>query len=159
MAKSTDSVLADWNKLAALSEADRTAQMVERFTQIHALDAGARRDSLGSIILGEDDLSNDELAEFSKSRLLAWLSMDKETAKQVAGEFQAAMDVAPGKVAMKHATIDQTVSLHFDHDQVTLLAYLDPKIFRSMPGVGSVETDEPETPVAEEAPPPWWKFW
>ena len=159
MAKSTDSGSADWNTLAALSEEDRTAQMAERFAQIHALDAGARSESLGSIIGGEVELSDEEMAGLSKSRLLAWLAMDKDMAKQVAEEFQTAMDGAPGKVAMKHATIDQTVSLHFDHEQVTLLAELDPKIFASMPGVGSVDTDEPAAPVAEEAPPPWWKFW
>ena len=122
-------------------------------------DAGARHESLGSIIGGEVELSDEEMAGLSKSRLLAWLSMDKDMAKQVAEEFQTAMDGAPGKVAMKHATIDQTVSLHFNHEQVTLLAELDPKIFASMPGVGSVDTDEPAAPVAEEAPPPWWKFW
>ena len=158
MAKSTDSGSADWNKLAALSEGDQTAQMVERFTHIQGLDAEARSESLGSIIRGELELSDEEMAELSRSRLLAWLSMDKDMAKSSAEEFQTAMDGAPGMIAMKHATIDQTVSLHFDREQVTLLAELDPKIFASMPGVGSIDTDEPAAP-ADEDPPPWWKFW
>jgi hypothetical protein len=101
---------------------------------------------------GEIELSDDAMVDLSESRLLAWLTMDKAMATQVAEEFQTAMDSVPGKIAMKHATIDQTVSLHFDGDQLTLLAELDPKIFRSMPGV-VVESTEPVTPAAPESSP------
>jgi hypothetical protein len=157
MAKSTDSNSTDWASLAGLTEGDRTAKMAERFTEIHALEESVRSEQLGSIIRGETELSDDAMADLSKSRLLAWLSMDKAMATQVAEEFQTAMDGMPGKIAMKHATMGQTVSLHFDSAQLTQLAELDPKIFRSMPGV-AVESTEPVTPAATDTAP-WWKFW
>jgi hypothetical protein len=157
MAKSTDSSSADWGKLVALPEEERTASMADLFIEIHSLDEGTRESRLDTIIRGEHELSDDLMASLSRSRLLAWLSMDKAMATQVAEEFQTAMDGMPGKIAMKHATMDQTVSLHFDSDQVTLLAELDPKIFRSMPGV-AIKSTEPEAPAAPESSP-WWKFW
>jgi hypothetical protein len=157
MAKSTDSSLTDWASLAELTEEDRTAKMAEQITEIHSLQDGERGDRLGAIIRGETELSDEAMADLSRSRLLAWLTMDKAMATQVAEEFQTAMDGVPGKIAMKHATIDQTVSLHFSSDQLTLLAELDPKIFRSMPGV-AVESAEDEAPAAAESSP-FWKFW
>ncbi len=59
----------------------------------------------------------------------------------------------PGRVAIKHASMDQTASLHFDSDHLTLLAELESKIFRSMSGVGAVVSEETEKPVAAEASP------
>ncbi len=49
--------------------------------------------------------------------------------------------------------MDQTASLHFDSDHLTLLAELESKIFRSMSGVGAVVSEETEKPVAAEASP------
>ena len=131
--------------------------MAELFTEILSLGEAERASRLDTIIREENELPDDEMANLSKARLLAWLSMDKDVAKQVAEEFQAVMDRMPGKIAMKHATMDQTVSLRFDSDQVTLLAEMDPKIFRSMPGV-AIESAATQAPAAPESSP-WWKFW
>ncbi len=88
MAKSTESGSGDWPKLAAAAEGDRTVQMAERFTEIHSLEEGVRADRMRSIIREETELSDDDMTELSKFRLLAWLSMDKTMAKQVVEDFK-----------------------------------------------------------------------
>lgn len=158
MAKTTDAGSTDWAKMTQLSEEERIAEMSERFIAIHSLSPDKRVTELETFIRGMDSLPGADMAELSKSKLKAWLSMDKSMAKQAAEEFQEAMDTMPGNIAMKHATMDQTVSLHFSHDEVTLLAEMDPKVFRSMPGVAKTTAAEDIETVPSEADP-WWKFW
>ncbi len=159
MTESTDAAPIDVKKLVELSEEEKTAKMAELFTNMLSDTEVDRKAKMTVIITEEFDMGDKVMAEMSKARLNSWLAMDKGKAKQIAGDFQAVIDGMPGKIAMRHAIMDQTVSMNYDTAQLTLLAEMDPKVFRSMPGVAlPAEADAGDSLVVEESVP-WWKFW
>src|SRR2546428_13441113 len=90
-----------WAALADLPEQERQSAIQRRYDELLPLSEDGRRARMLAMAKGEYSLSPDKLRAFTKSRLLAWLAMDLDSAKKIAASYDAVMLQMPGPAAMQ----------------------------------------------------------
>jgi hypothetical protein len=158
---------ARWGALSGESGATQIAGMRAILDEVVALPDEARVDAIEAMVAAEYALEASVLHSFTTSRLRAWLAMsanDMEAAKKVVNGYDTAFERLPGAMAMRRATIVQTVArVEMTPEEVTGLFALIPSIVQQVPrAVPSSMSTPAGGAVAAMAPAkkkPAWKFW
>lgn len=162
----SNSVVADttWSNLAALDEEARRAAMTERFRRLASTEETERLRELEAMVRAEYALPEAELHRFTLSRLRAWLQLheqDRGQASALARAYDAVFQRVPGELAMRRATVVQTVArTELTPEELTALDEMAPTLMQSVAHRPGGTTDLRARTEADTAPrKPRWKFW
>ncbi len=156
MTSSTPSNISEWVALASATEEVRATEMKRRYGELAGLSEEERVKQLTEMAREEYEMPEENLHEFTRTRLLVWIGMDVEQVKKVAHSYDTALQALPGTLAMRRVGSVQTVARNFTADQIDHLHAVIPSIVREMPRVvvSSLATDQ----LADKKKA-WWKFW
>ena len=163
---------ATWSTLSETEPAARIGEMRQRFEVLADLDEVARGQQVEAMIYAEYALDDDQLITFTESRLRAWMAMagdNLERTQSVATVYEQAFERVPGAIAMKRATLVQTVArVALTPEDIDVLYELIPKLVVNVPRASqeAMELDLSASRKAEasasnerETGKPWWKVW
>jgi hypothetical protein len=162
-----------WAGFAELDEEARSREMERRFKEVLALPEGDRFPHLRGMILAEYALEPETLHSFTRSRLRAWVSMAREdlaSAHGVARGYDKVFDSLPAEMAMRRASIVQTVARQdLNAEEIAYLFDVIPSLVRHLPRTPkTLEDGRTPMPAARmataggagpTAAKPWWRFW
>ena len=158
-----------WSELSTLDPEARIAAMRERFARLAVADAAERDRESEAMVLAEYTLEDEQLHAFTVSRLRSWMALSGDNLEQaqiVSGAYDAAFQRVPGGIAMRRATIVQTVAREeFGPADIDILYELIPRLVGHVPrasqeGVERVaEVERAAVEARRAGRKPWWKFW
>lgn len=126
-----------WAGLAALSDAERRAQMRPILEEVLALEEGERSSTVEAMVAAEYALDDAELRPFTASRLRTWLAIAEDNmdgAVALARGYDGAFERLGGAMAFRRSTTVQAVARHeLTSDEVKGLFDLIPSIVRQVP--------------------------
>ncbi len=159
-----------WSALSDAEPSARISEMRQRFDALAGLDEAAREQQAESMIRAEYALEDEKLADFTESRLRAWLSLaadNLQVAQDVANAYNTAFERVPGAIAMRRAALVHTVARdRLTPEDMDVLYELVPRLVANVPRA-SQEAVEHAAELARKArgepvvrrAKPWWKFW
>ena len=159
-----------WSALSDAEPSARISEMRQRFDALAGLDQAAREQQAESMIRAEYALEDEKLADFTESRLRAWLSLaadNLQVAQDVANAYNTAFERVPGAIAMRRAALVHTVARdRLTPEDMDVLYELVPRLVANVPRA-SQEAVEHAAELARKArgepvvrrAKPWWKFW
>ena len=159
-----------WSALSDAEPSARISGMRQRFDALGGLDQPEREQQAESMILAEYALEDEQLADFTESRLRAWLSLaadNLQEAQDVANAYNKAFERVPGAIAMRRAALVHTVARdRLTPEDMDVLFELIPRLVANVPRA-SQEAVEHAAELARRAArdpvarrrKPWWKFW
>ena len=163
---------ATWSMLSETEPAARIGEMRQRFEALADLDQAARQQQAEAMIYAEYALGDDQLQGFTESRLRAWIAMaadNLERTQSVVNVYEQVFDRVPGGIAMKRATVVQTVArVALTPEDIDVLYELIPKLVVNVPRASQeaieLALDASRKATASEAKErasrkPWWKVW
>ena len=126
-----------WSDLSTLDPEARIAAMRERFDRLAGADAAERDRESEAMILAEYTLEDEQLHAFTASRLRSWMALsgdNLEQARIVSGAYDMAFQRVPGEMAMRRATIVQTLAREeFGPEDIDVLYELIPRLVGHVP--------------------------
>ena len=159
-----------WSALSDAEPAARISGMRQRFDALAGFDQAAREEQAEAMIRAEYALEDQQLADFTESRLRSWLSLAADNlqgAQDVANAYNKAFERVPGAIAMRRAALVHTVARdRLTPDDMDVLFELIPRLVANVPRA-SQEAVEHAAELARKAAgepvarrrKPWWKFW
>ena len=160
---------AAWSELDELEGDAQIAAMKERFEALASVQAAERDRQMQSMIVAEYTLGVERLPKFTINRLRAWMGIASENLEQaqlIAGAYDGAFERVPGEIAMRRATLVQTVAREsFSGDDLDVLYELIPNLVGHLPRTSqdalNRAADVERAAAAEQRSTrkPWWKFW
>ena len=93
-----------WSALSDEEPAARISGMRQRFDAMAGLDQATREQQAEAMIRAEYALEDEQLADFTESRLRSWLSLAADNlpeAQDVASAYNMAFERVPGGIAMR----------------------------------------------------------
>lgn len=153
-----------WSNLVTLEEEPRQRAMAERFRHLAATEETERLRELEAMVRAEYTLPDTELHAFTRSRLRAWIELrahDRGQASALARAYDAVFQRVPGEIAMKRATVVQTVArTELNDDELAALDEMVPTLLQSVAHrQGGATTDLRARDAAGTSKKPRWKFW
>ena len=161
-----------WSDLAAQTAADRLPLMIERCREVAALPDPERLDQIEGMVRAEYALDDPLLADFTTSRLRAWLAVESQAsggAETLARGYDAVFNRLPAAMALRRASMVQRIARNvLTPEEVDRLFVLIPSIVQHVPRAGispvSQSRRAPRIPAVATATVgggsrPWWKFW
>ncbi len=150
----------EWAALAALAPDECVTRMAAHCRTVAALEEGPRVEALGAMVRAEYALPLDQLPNFTRSRLRAWIAIDRDDhdmATRLARGYDTVFQSLSAEIAMRRASVVQGVARHeLDADEVQTLFALIPSIVQQVPRVKQDSlTSEQRAPTSR----PWWRFW
>ena len=158
-----------WSELIGSEPDARVTEMRRRFESLADLGEADREQRSESMIRAEYALDDEPLADFTESRLRAWMAVAGDNlarARDVANAYEKAFERVPGGMAMHHAALVQTVARdRFTPEDIDVLYELVPRHVENVPrasqeavehGVGTARLT---ASAASSESKPWWKFW
>jgi hypothetical protein len=166
MTMSTGDAGERWAALASESPEARVEPMCAVLREVIALPADQQAAPLEAMVRAEYALDDAALHSFTSSRLRALIKMageNMEGLRVLSHSWDRVFDRMPASVAMRRATIVQTVARsEMSPQEVSVLFELIPSIVQQIPRTPTGMTTPAERAAAAAAPPPrkpWWKFW
>ncbi len=159
-----------WSALSDSEASARVSEMQQRFDALAALDQAAREQQAEAMIRAEYALEDEQLADFTESRLRSWLSLSADNLEAAQGAAQAyntAFERVPGAIAMRRAALVHTVARdRLTPEDMDVLYELIPRLVANVPRA-SQEAVEHAAELARKAAgepvvrasKPWWKIW
>jgi hypothetical protein len=170
-----------WSAMTSLSADERERRMTDILREVAGMPESERVDRLEGLVRAEYELDDQTLRPFTATRLRALLAINREdhdAANNLARGWDTVFDRLPGGLAMRRATVVQTVARkELSADEVGELFELVPSLVRSVPRAKTeamhierkgkaLQRDEANTARMEIAAAggdasvrPWWKFW
>jgi hypothetical protein len=156
-----------WGALSEQSGDAQISGMRSILDEVVALPDEARGQTIEAMVKAEYALDNAALHSFTASRLRAWLAMsseDMDAAKKVVNGYDSSFERLPGEMAMRRATIVQTVArAEMTPEEVSGLFELIPSIVRQVPRSAPSPKYVPAGSSGGASAPakkkPAWKFW
>lgn len=143
----------EWGRLIDLSPGDRESRMVQRYRAVAGLPDAERDQQLLGMVQAEYALADDKLRDFTRSRLKAWQALEEQVAHRIVKSYDAAMLKMPGKDAMRHVAVVQTVAREMSVEDVKRLGALIPAILAGIPVITGFNRAEPSASQQVAAPP------
>jgi hypothetical protein len=152
-----------WSNLAALDEEGRRTAMTERFRRLASEDEASRLRELEAMVRAEYALPEQELHAFTLSRLRAWIELEEHDPGQamaIAGAYDKVFDRLPANLAMRRASVVQTVArMELTAEEMQHLDLMESRVLASVPhrsGEGAIRQRVAGDTARQK---PWWKFW
>ena len=150
-----------WADLSRLETSQREAQMNARYEQLVQMEEPERASAMKAMAEAEYALQDDQLRQFTLSRMRTLLQLSEEDARTIIASYDGAMRQLPATMAMRRVALVQSLSLEFSAEDEERLRVLVPTVFGGTPRrsivaamEGSPTTSQP--PAKQE---PWWAFW
>lgn len=151
-----------WGALAGEPEAAQASGMRSVLDEVVRLPEAERAEVIEAMVKAEYALDDAALHVFTANRLRTWLALsasDMEAAKTVVHGYDSAFEHLPGGMAMRRATMVQTVArTEMTPEEVAGLFELIPSIVRQVPRSAPSPKYTPAGGVAVKKKPAW-KFW
>lgn len=157
-----------WGALSGVSGAAQAAGMRGVLDEVAQLADAERGEAIEAMVKAEYALDNAALHPFTASRLRTWLALssdDMEAARKIVHGYDSAFERLPGEMAMRRATIVQTVARsEMTLEEVTGLFDLIPSLVRQVPRAVRSSNYAPAgsggaAAMAPGKKKPVWKFW
>ncbi len=155
--------LESWGSLALLEASAAQEAMVARFCRLASKGDSERTAELRTMITEEYALNADQLHSFTANRLRSLLQLSPADANTIANDYNCVFDSLPSELAMRRASVVQSVARLMTPDEVTSLRALIPSLLTQIPAGKSMPQDRPAeaaaTPPSSPKPHPAWMFW
>ena len=154
----------EWIALADIKdEARRTSEIMRHYLDVADWPEEQRLHQLTEMVRAEHQkLPEEKLLPFTRSKLLAVITMDQEKAKVVVAAINKGVETLPATLAMRRVGAVQTVARDLSPDQIDKLYVTMPSLVREMPrrvvtllGAGIEKTARKKGGKKK----PFWKFW
>lgn len=150
-----------WSELSDLSDDECQRKIAERCSRVAQLPEEERQAELHGMILGEYDLDEPRLLNFTRCRLHGWLAMPREEANTIARGYDTVFNQLPGAIAMRRTAVVQTVVRDLDPEQIEALHGIIPALTSAIPAMHHPETvaAPAAAPAPAEKKKSSWRFW
>ena len=145
-----------WSALSTQPDQEREPAILEKFSEIAALDDRERSDRVATLLRAEHDMQADGIRGIMATRLRVLLQMDEEAAKTIANTYSTGVQLLSSEQAMLHVAISQRLSEDFSEEDRGRLMAIDPRLFgaRPQPARAPRQESEPAAPRKRW----WWPF-
>lgn len=152
-----------WVALAQVNKVERAAAMRPLLDEVLALEPEQRRSEVLDMVRSEYQLDDRALADFTASRLRAWLALgeeDRDSAETLDRAYDDALDQLPGGLAMRRTTVVQSVARsELTTDEIDRLVDVIPSTIRQIPWARAAVAAKTTSPAKSTTTHSRWKFW
>jgi len=161
-----------WGALAELAPAAQVEEMRKRFEALADRDQPARERQAQEMILSEYLLGDEQLGNFTESRLRVWIAMAQanlERTQIIANAYEKAFERVQGAIALRRTAIVQMVARErLSSSDIDVLFELIPNLVRHLPRASqeaverAAHVERLAAAAARESgarSKPWWKLW
>ncbi len=136
-----------FDRLATVTEAERTALLIVRFEALALVTETERRQQCRTMISSLDRLNALELAEVTASRIAALLLMDEAAARVVGRSYEAVLDAMPAETGRSNAVAAQPAIYRLPPAAVSRLRAIAPRLLVRATQPISTTGDVPAPPA------------
>mgnify|MGYP006865130010 CR=1 FL=1 len=150
----------EWAGLVEKEERERESAMVQRYQELATLPDEELDAQMREMASSEYDLPDQELRDFTVSRLRAWLDLEIDTARKMADSYNRVMETLPGGKAIRQVSMEQTLARAFSPEDQALLVEMEPGIFGAVAFAARLAKVDMDTQQALQEPAKrrWWPF-